>query len=162
MMKTGFLDSGGGGEKKKKKKGVGSAVEPNDSGNTNAHSSTPNAMLNTPISGLVDPHKSTGGPNFTTPIPYVKQVCNEPGMIDIPSSSTNKLKTKANLRKLEVHVPNDADYDVWLPLSSVHEIDYPDNLGSNNEVEPVDNEIASYLISKLIGVGYGPKRLSEQ
>nr|GEW41538.1 hypothetical protein [Tanacetum cinerariifolium] len=85
----GVLDSGGGGEKKKKKKGVGSATEPNDSGlaskgipidkttkvaacfsNTNAHSSTPNAMLNTPVSGLVDAHKSTGGPNSTTPVPH--------------------------------------------------------------------------------------------
>ncbi|GJW73980.1 hypothetical protein Tco_0133350, partial [Tanacetum coccineum] len=48
-------------------------------------------------------------------------VCNEPGIMDIPSSYASKLKTKANLRKLEVHVPNDADYEVWLPLTSVHE-----------------------------------------
>ncbi|GJU19667.1 putative ribonuclease H-like domain-containing protein [Tanacetum coccineum] len=30
--------------------------------------------------------------------------------------------TKANLRKLEVNVPNYADYNVWLPLASVHEM----------------------------------------
>ncbi|GJT48401.1 hypothetical protein Tco_0974558 [Tanacetum coccineum] len=36
----------------------------------------------------------------------------------VPSSYANKLSltslTKANLRKLEANVPNDADYDVWL------------------------------------------------
>ncbi|GKE70206.1 hypothetical protein Tco_1528278, partial [Tanacetum coccineum] len=30
--------------------------------------------------------------------------------------------TKANLRKLEVNVPNYVDYNVWLPLASVHEV----------------------------------------
>ncbi|GJT07209.1 hypothetical protein Tco_0841671 [Tanacetum coccineum] len=30
--------------------------------------------------------------------------------------------TKANLRKLEVNVSIDVDYDVWLPLASVHEV----------------------------------------
>ncbi|GKF12462.1 hypothetical protein Tco_0050388 [Tanacetum coccineum] len=30
--------------------------------------------------------------------------------------------TKANLQKLEVNVSIDVDYDVWLPLASVHEV----------------------------------------
>nr|GEW47057.1 primary amine oxidase-like [Tanacetum cinerariifolium] len=54
-----------------------------------------------------------------------EQVCNEQAMNDIPSSYANKLShtslTKANLRKLETNVPNDADYDVWFPLDLVHE-----------------------------------------
>nr|GEX44423.1 hypothetical protein [Tanacetum cinerariifolium] len=53
------------------------------------------------------------------------QRCNESGMNKFPSSYTNKLSpeslTKANLWKLEVNVPNGADYDVLLPLASVHE-----------------------------------------
>ncbi|GJS51427.1 (E)-beta-ocimene synthase, chloroplastic-like protein [Tanacetum coccineum] len=30
--------------------------------------------------------------------------------------------TKVNLRKLDVGFPNDADYDIWLPLASFHEV----------------------------------------
>ncbi|GKC10711.1 hypothetical protein Tco_1007493, partial [Tanacetum coccineum] len=44
----------------------------------------------------------------------------------IPASYANKLiptsLTKANLWKLDANVPNDFDYDVWLPLASVHEV----------------------------------------
>ncbi|GJV12657.1 hypothetical protein Tco_1354198 [Tanacetum coccineum] len=47
-------------------------------------------------------------------------------MNDIPSSYANKLSpmsfTKANLWKIESNVPNDVDYDVWLPLALVHEV----------------------------------------
>ncbi|GJS49399.1 hypothetical protein Tco_0599520 [Tanacetum coccineum] len=46
-------------------------------------------------------------------------------MKETPSSYANKLiptsSTKANLWKLEANVPNGTDYDVWLPLASVHE-----------------------------------------
>ncbi|GJZ68666.1 hypothetical protein Tco_0631906 [Tanacetum coccineum] len=45
---------------------------------------------------------------------------------EFPSSYATKLtpttSTKANLLKHEANVPNDADYDVWLPLASVHEV----------------------------------------
>nr|GEV63779.1 hypothetical protein [Tanacetum cinerariifolium] len=82
-----FLESGGGGGKKKKKKGMGSAMDPNDSGlaskgnddfaipidkttkvtvcssNTIVHSSTPNY-------GLADTHKCTDGSNSTTLVQY--------------------------------------------------------------------------------------------
>ncbi|GKD09923.1 chalcone--flavonone isomerase [Tanacetum coccineum] len=44
----------------------------------------------------------------------------------------------------------------------LEKIDYPDNLGSDDEVEPVENKIASFLASKPMGVGYGPKSLLEQ
>ncbi|GKG26862.1 hypothetical protein Tco_0402565, partial [Tanacetum coccineum] len=47
-------------------------------------------------------------------------------MNETPSSYANKLSptslTKANLRKLEANVPYDADYDIGLPLASVHEV----------------------------------------
>ncbi|GJT07354.1 ribonuclease H-like domain-containing protein [Tanacetum coccineum] len=45
------------------------------------------------------------------------------------------------------------------PLEKVH---YPVNLDSNDEVEPVENEMASFLASKSMSVGYGPKILLEQ
>ncbi|GKE84366.1 hypothetical protein Tco_1558108, partial [Tanacetum coccineum] len=41
-------------------------------------------------------------------------------------------------------------------------IDYLDNSGSDNEVERVDNEMANFLATKPIGVGYGLKNLLEQ
>ncbi|GKA50638.1 hypothetical protein Tco_0743711 [Tanacetum coccineum] len=41
-------------------------------------------------------------------------------------------------------------------------VDYPLNLGNNDEVEPFENEMASFLASKLTGVGYGSKSLLEQ
>ncbi|GJZ08935.1 putative ribonuclease H-like domain-containing protein [Tanacetum coccineum] len=44
----------------------------------------------------------------------------------VPSSHSTKLRPTSsiitNLHKLEANVPNDADYDVWLPLDSVHEV----------------------------------------
>nr|GEY41178.1 hypothetical protein [Tanacetum cinerariifolium] len=43
----------------------------------------------------------------------------------VPPLYATKLRltslTMANLRKLKANVPNDVDYDVWLPLDSVHE-----------------------------------------
>ncbi|GJW94074.1 ribonuclease H-like domain-containing protein [Tanacetum coccineum] len=41
-------------------------------------------------------------------------------------------------------------------------VDYPGNTGSDDEVEQVDNETASYLASKPMGVGYGTNSLLEQ
>ncbi|GJV56512.1 hypothetical protein Tco_1457517 [Tanacetum coccineum] len=51
------------------------------------------------------------------------------------------------------------DDDNGKPLAKV---DYPANLGYGDEVEPIDNETASILASKAMGVGYGPKILLEQ
>ncbi|GKE51543.1 hypothetical protein Tco_1486699, partial [Tanacetum coccineum] len=46
-------------------------------------------------------------------------------MNEVSSSYAHKLSptssTKVNLRKHDADVPNDADYDIWLPLASVHE-----------------------------------------
>ncbi|GJY87338.1 hypothetical protein Tco_0501966 [Tanacetum coccineum] len=44
----------------------------------------------------------------------------------------------------------------------LEKVDYPVNLGSHNEVEPVKNEMTSFLASKLTGVGYDLKSLLEQ
>ncbi|GJZ70327.1 hypothetical protein Tco_0633877 [Tanacetum coccineum] len=79
-----------------------------------------------------------------------------------PNSSPNgKCKTKnGSEQKLEANVPNDADYDVWLPLDSVHKVnDIMKNLlyeevekDSEDEIKYVDNEMASYLASKPSGL----------
>ncbi|GKD59405.1 hypothetical protein Tco_1296914 [Tanacetum coccineum] len=56
-----------------------------------------------------------------------EQVGNKPVINEIPSSYANKLSptslTKANLRKLDATMPNDVDYDVGLPLASVHQLE---------------------------------------
>ncbi|GJX11612.1 zinc knuckle CX2CX4HX4C containing protein [Tanacetum coccineum] len=47
-------------------------------------------------------------------------------MKEAPTSYANKLSptsfTKANLQKLDAKVPNDADFDIWLPLDLVHKV----------------------------------------
>nr|GEY61925.1 hypothetical protein [Tanacetum cinerariifolium] len=48
----------------------------------------------------------------------------------------------------------DDDDDDGKPLKN---IDYPNNLCSDDEVEPAENEMTSFLASKPMGVGYGPK-----
>ncbi|GKE84306.1 hypothetical protein Tco_1558048, partial [Tanacetum coccineum] len=72
-----------------------------------------------------------------------EQVGNEQAMNDIPPSYANKLNhtslTKANLRKLETNVPNDADYDVWFPLALVHEVN-----------DRMNNSIYGYFIGKRL------------
>ncbi|GJR48930.1 hypothetical protein Tco_1317033 [Tanacetum coccineum] len=183
-----------------------------------------------------------------------EKVGREHAMNDIPSSYATKHSptslTKANLWKLEANMPNDANYDVWLTLASIHEVkygikkvtmvkgiffftfssiedvdsvlrdaapkrvvnsidkgkgktsraddegfievkkkksggnngvamgsksttldddgkplekvDYPNNLGSDDEVEPVKREMASFLALKPMGIRYGLKILLEQ
>nr|GEY53816.1 hypothetical protein [Tanacetum cinerariifolium] len=39
---------------------------------------------------------------------------------------------------------------------------YPDDLGNDDEIEPIDNEMTTFLASNPIGVGYGLKILLEQ
>ncbi|GKE01732.1 hypothetical protein Tco_1389715 [Tanacetum coccineum] len=47
--------------------------------------------------------------------------------------------TKANLQKLEATVPNDVDYDVWLLLPLVHEVN-----------DRMKNSLYGYLIGKRL------------
>ncbi|GKC88310.1 retrotransposon protein, putative, ty1-copia subclass [Tanacetum coccineum] len=74
----------------------------NDSPNTPESSNVPTGNDESAI-----PHTSTAGLHSTNP------------------SYANKLSpaslTKANLRKLESNVSNDADCNIWLPLALVHE-----------------------------------------
>ncbi|GJW96294.1 putative ribonuclease H-like domain-containing protein [Tanacetum coccineum] len=57
-----------------------------------------------------------------------------PVLKEILASYANKLSptslTNANLRKLEANVLNDADYDIWLSLASVHEFLFPEGVDS--------------------------------
>ncbi|GJY14694.1 hypothetical protein Tco_0385116, partial [Tanacetum coccineum] len=63
------------------------------------------------------------------------------GMKEAPTSYANKLSPtiKANFRKLDANVPNDADFDIWLPLASVSEV--------NNRMK---NLLYGYVISKKL------------
>ncbi|GKD01116.1 hypothetical protein Tco_1171390, partial [Tanacetum coccineum] len=66
-----------------------------------------------------------------------------------PTSYATKVSppytTMANIQKLEANVPNDVDYDVWLPLASVHEV--------NSEEFALWRE-SGYGCSKPYGPGY--------
>ncbi|GJW23108.1 hypothetical protein Tco_0033730 [Tanacetum coccineum] len=44
----------------------------------------------------------------------------------------------------------------------LEQVDYPVNSGNEDEAEPVEIEMASFLASTSIGVRYGPKSLLEQ
>ncbi|GJW75602.1 zinc knuckle CX2CX4HX4C containing protein [Tanacetum coccineum] len=61
----------------------------------------------------------------------------------VPSSYANKLSpkpsTKANLQKLEANVPNGTNYDVWLPLNSVYEVN-----------DRMKNSLYEYFIGKRL------------
>ncbi|GJY40837.1 zinc finger, CCHC-type containing protein [Tanacetum coccineum] len=62
-------------------------------------------------------------------------------MKEAPSSYVNKLSptslTKDNLRKLDANMPNDADFNIWLPLASVHEVN-----------DTMKNSLCGYFIGK--------------
>nr|GEV15117.1 hypothetical protein [Tanacetum cinerariifolium] len=81
-----------------------------------------NATNLTTVDVSTDAPNTFGMSNDQTGIPTVS---NKHVMNEVLTSYANKLSltslTKANLRKLDANVPNDADYNVWLPLASVHE-----------------------------------------
>ncbi|GKD83607.1 hypothetical protein Tco_1350446 [Tanacetum coccineum] len=83
-----------------------------------------------------------------------EKVGNEPVMNETPSSYANKLSptslTKANLRKLEANVPYDADYDVGLPLASVHEVK-----------DRMKNSLYSYFIGKRLAFSVRAQQLEK-
>nr|GFC09930.1 hypothetical protein [Tanacetum cinerariifolium] len=49
------------------------------------------------------------------------------------------LLSMANLHKLKANVPNDVDYDVWLPLASIHEVN-----------DRIKNSLYGYFIGKRL------------
>ncbi|GKB67242.1 putative ribonuclease H-like domain-containing protein [Tanacetum coccineum] len=72
---------------------------------------------------------SVASPNSSPNGSATKNVSKQVGNTSVnvvPSSHSTKLRPTSsiitNLHKLEANVPNDADYDVWLPLDSVHEV----------------------------------------
>ncbi|GKA34654.1 hypothetical protein Tco_0721083 [Tanacetum coccineum] len=71
-----------------------------------------------------------------------EQVGNEPGN-KFPSLYATKLSTtsstKTNLWKLEVNVPTHVDYDVWLLLDLVHEVN-----------DRSENSLYGYFIGKRL------------
>ncbi|GKD50136.1 hypothetical protein Tco_1279112, partial [Tanacetum coccineum] len=72
-----------------------------------------------------------------------EQVGDESVMKEITTSYANKLSpmslTKANLWKLDAIMPNDVNYDVWLPLASVHEVN-----------DRIENSLYGYFIGKML------------
>ncbi|GJS34802.1 hypothetical protein Tco_0533184, partial [Tanacetum coccineum] len=54
------------------------------------------------------------------------QVSHEAVAKEAPSSYADKLipmsMTKVNLRELDANMPQDADFDIWVPLASVNEV----------------------------------------
>nr|GEW81647.1 zinc knuckle CX2CX4HX4C [Tanacetum cinerariifolium] len=130
MLRARFLDLGGGGGKKKKKKKksntevlIGSCSEYEFSS-----LSVGVGKVHTQDGGV---HEGNNGNDGATE--QVHEVTNDGNpnetglesiMKEAPSTYANKLShtslTKANIRKLDANVPNDADFDIWLPLASVH------------------------------------------
>nr|GEX35898.1 zinc knuckle CX2CX4HX4C [Tanacetum cinerariifolium] len=126
--------------------------------------------INTPIVGprveknkgnglnLNDPSMSTAGLTRTTSVftrPTTKnggeKVGNERVMNELPSSYANKLShtssSMANLHILEANVPNDTDYDVWLPLASVHKVN--DIMKNSLSVTLLEKDLLSPLWNGL-------------
>ncbi|GJT16843.1 hypothetical protein Tco_0875549 [Tanacetum coccineum] len=81
-------------------------------------------MCNATATPTLKPTEVTVGMGTSTVGPDVRKN-NGTGLnlID-PSTSTTRLNStiSANLQKLKANVPNDADYDFWLSLASVHEV----------------------------------------
>nr|GEV36926.1 hypothetical protein [Tanacetum cinerariifolium] len=80
-----------------------------------------------------------------------EKVGNERLMNELPSSYANKLSptssSMANLQILEANVPNDADYDVWLPLDSVHKVN--DIMKNSLSVTLLEKDLLSPLWNGL-------------
>nr|GEU74486.1 retrovirus-related Pol polyprotein from transposon TNT 1-94 [Tanacetum cinerariifolium] len=139
------------------------------------------AKPNIGIVGLTDPvHSSNPNELNMGLIPFINAVnvvptsFNKNGseqvgdvlvMNEIPSSYDNKLNTTsltmANLQKLDANVPNDADYDVWLPLALVHEVNdriknslYGYYIGKRLEFPVVECDNMVMVVPNLKGTGY--------
>ncbi|GJX15672.1 hypothetical protein Tco_0216504 [Tanacetum coccineum] len=147
MLKYGFLDSGGCGGKKKQSNvnvTIGSCLDSSfpslsdvagtihsqdvglKKGNTINVGSTSQVDEGTAIptthvpSGTADATSALG--NASTP----NEGGHESVVKEIPSSYANKLSptslTKADLQKLDANLPNNYDYNNWLPLVKFHDV----------------------------------------
>nr|GEY91235.1 hypothetical protein [Tanacetum cinerariifolium] len=71
-------------------------------------------------------------------------------VIEFPSYATKLSPTSStmdNLQKLKTNVPNDADYDVWLPLASVHKVN--DRM-KNSLYGSMDDPWNTYFLNKWL------------
>nr|GFB68176.1 hypothetical protein [Tanacetum cinerariifolium] len=111
-MQKVFLDSGkrGGNHKKKVGSNVEAALSTLDA-TDGRHNSVKAATDNGPVLNAMQHGVESIATKANFPSTYATKIS--------PMSST-----KENLWKLEANVPNDLDYDVWLPLASVHEVNY--------------------------------------
>ncbi|GKE12681.1 zinc knuckle CX2CX4HX4C containing protein [Tanacetum coccineum] len=98
----------------------------NDVNTANVNLDTSIANLNEVTGSTTASQTSTTGiPNLENMWPKttgVSDVQKRPKMIYYANKLSPSVSTKANLWKMDANVPNDADYDVWLPLASVHEV----------------------------------------
>ncbi|GJR06179.1 hypothetical protein Tco_0529165 [Tanacetum coccineum] len=84
-----------------------------DVGNTTATSTINPTEVITPTAGL-DVEKNKGnGSNLKDPSTSISSLTNTTSVFTVPTTENGSEKV--------ANVPNDADYDVWLPLASVHE-----------------------------------------
>ncbi|GKA30433.1 hypothetical protein Tco_0716738 [Tanacetum coccineum] len=79
------------------------------------------------------------------------------GIKEAPTSYTTKLRptslSKTNLWKLDPNVPNDADFDIWLPLASVHELCVVPNLDGHGYMKETIR--VEYEVDKVKGGSSG-------
>ncbi|GJX76576.1 hypothetical protein Tco_0323387 [Tanacetum coccineum] len=131
-MKKGFLGLGEGGDNHRKKTGGKFSVVSNTTAGSNTPSGTIDATT-APVNVGAPNEVDTGSIPFInvfnvlllSPTKYGSEKLGQDYVIkEIPSSYGNKrsLTSKVKLRKLNANVSNDADYDVWLHLESVHEV----------------------------------------
>ncbi|GKC54933.1 hypothetical protein Tco_1077678 [Tanacetum coccineum] len=76
---------------------------------------------------------------IVTPMCRPSEVTNGTKNVTAGAELNSTSSTKANLRKLESNVTNDADYDVWLPLDLIHEVN-----------DRMKNSLYRYFISKRL------------
>nr|GEW99710.1 hypothetical protein [Tanacetum cinerariifolium] len=115
--------------------------------NGNTKNSTFSVKLKTQYHPKVK-QSTDGTSNFSKTTPF----------IEYEWSSSNK-DTINVLEKQILECKPVLEDDDGKPVENIH---YPVNLGSDDKVEPVDNEMTSFLASKPTGVGYSPKSLLEQ
>ncbi|GJT03947.1 hypothetical protein Tco_0838409 [Tanacetum coccineum] len=82
---------------------------------------------NTSNGSSVNPTTTTG-PSYPTPVGQESVVKDTPTSYAAKLSPTSLIK--ANLWKLDANVPHGDDYDVWLPLASVHEFSSTEGVDS--------------------------------
>ncbi|GJR10392.1 ribonuclease H-like domain-containing protein [Tanacetum coccineum] len=140
-MQKVFLDSGerGGNHKKKVGSNVGAALSTLDA-TDGRHNDVKAATDNMASIGTTNTSNTSSGPVLNAMQHGVESIATK---ANFPSTYATNLShtssTKANHWKLEANVPNDADYNVWLPLAPVHEVN-----------DRMKNSLYGYFIGKRL------------